>query len=239
MGSRQNKAQHENRLLSERLSMPPHSPSPSPTQFAGVDGCRSGWLLAIAADLQTMPDFQVLATFSEVMEATRSCLRVAVDMPIGLPLRGQVRDCDRKARQLLGRRACTIFSAPPRESLDIPDYATLRAWGMSCQTFNLIPKIREIDVLQPDPGRYFEAHPELIFAHRNAGRPLEPKRSKEGQRLRESLLPWTPSSRPPRGASYHDLLDACALLLCAVQGPRRVPSRLEYDDRGRLMSISF
>ncbi|MBT9587312.1 DUF429 domain-containing protein [bacterium] len=146
---------------------------------AGVDGCKGGWLVAL---WERGVELILCADFAGVVEVTRDCRAVAVDMPIGLALPGQTRGCDRAARKLLGRKSSSVFSAPPREALDCTDYQLVRGWGMSLQSFYLLPKVREVDAwMTPERQlRVSEAHPELVWA-RLAGAPvLASKKTLEG-----------------------------------------------------------
>lgn len=202
---------------------------------AGVDGCRAGWLVAFGPPFL----FQLCKTWLEVAEQTRDCTSVAVDMPIGLPLEGQGRECDYLARRILGARRNSVFPAPARTYLEARSFSEVR--GMSLQSFHLLPKIRELDDWI-DPGlqsRVWEAHPELIFA-RLAGGPLEEtKKSPVGFQRRLNLIgatelemPWKRSLVAP-----DDYLDALALLICA-RHPGIVLGGSQKDSRGLLMQIS-
>ena len=53
---------------------------------AGVDGCKGGWVVALWG---RGVELILCADFVEVVEVTRDCSAVAVDMPIGLALPGQ------------------------------------------------------------------------------------------------------------------------------------------------------
>ncbi|WP_148413551.1 DUF429 domain-containing protein [Haloferax sp. KTX1] len=163
----------------------------------GVDGCRSGWVCAIAADGLAV---RVAADFDAVWElaSERDAERVLVDIPIGLP-ESIRRACDREARERLGSRAATVFFAPVRAVLDADSHEAASAAnrertgaGLSIQAWHLVPKIREVDaVLRETPRareRVFESHPELAFAA-FAGEPLsEPKSTPEGRARRLDVL---------------------------------------------------
>src|SRR3954447_20737539 len=100
-------------------------------QVAGVDGCPSGWVVAMGSDVDVVP------TFADVLAATRDAVCVAVDMPIGLPDAG-ARACDVAARVALGPRRSSVFPAPRRALLRCREWAD--ATGVSRQTFNLLPR---------------------------------------------------------------------------------------------------
>jgi hypothetical protein len=150
-----------------------------------------------------------------------------------------------------------VFPGPPRPALDLESWDDPRreSLGMSLQTWQILPRIREVDAVvtpeQQDPaGRarpvILEGHPELIFADLAGGNPVEgSKRSAEG-RLRRRVLLEEAFGRPipivvPPGADEDDLLDALACLWVAA-APRAslsaVPRGLvPRDGRGLAMRI--
>ncbi|MEM1165953.1 MAG: DUF429 domain-containing protein [Planctomycetota bacterium] len=184
---------------------------------AGVDGCRAGWVVVYGLIRETRRQdasaagecvFETVrcARVESVREVVESRYRpsvVAVDMPIGLPekaARGG-RACDRAARERLGKgKASSVFSAPVRSVLACDDYtAALRAsrkssvWrlGLSKQTWNLVPKIREVDevVREAMGGRFgevgiVEAHPEVSFGAMFGRAIGTSKKTADGQRDR-------------------------------------------------------
>ena len=72
---------------------------------AGVDGCKSGWLLvrAEATGQLRIEDVSIIFTFRELIEVTAECAAVAVDIPIGLPT-SEPRAADVEARKARGPR---------------------------------------------------------------------------------------------------------------------------------------
>ena len=176
-------------------------PTPS---LHGIDGCPAGWLVT-----SWHPDESISAHIYSTLEQFASQLSpdhiVAIDMPIGMPQPDHYpRTCDIAARQALGSRACCVFSAPSRGVLEhLDDYAAACAWhreatgmGISCQAFNILPKIHELDQLlsrQPELASFHEVHPELSFAHINAisgqASPLLTKKSSpDGTQARLELI---------------------------------------------------
>ena len=177
---------------------------------AGVDGCRGGWAVAFA-DADSIVDVRVVPTFAEVV-ALR-CDAVALDMPIGLLEHGP-RACDVEARRRLGPRRSSVFPTPLRPMLGATTYAEASAIaGLSKQAFHLLPKIREVDaVMTPRRQRTIvEAHPELCFASLLGSPCQAPKRSADGRAERLGAV-RPPLERPPPGAAWDDVLDACALV---------------------------
>jgi predicted RNase H-like nuclease len=212
--------------------------------FAGVDGCRGGWIAAFLRPANGAGHFEIFARFEDVLTAPQQAAVVAVDIPIGLPERTGAggRAAENAVRPLLGGRQSSVFSVPARAAIYESDYAgacrTALATSdpprkVSRQLFKIAAKIREVDeVLLGDPAstqRVYEVHPELAFWRLNGERALtEPKRMKSrpyppGLDLRRKLLlaaglPDTlVHARPSRGAAEDDLIDALA---CAAVARR-------------------
>ncbi len=233
----------------------------------GVDGCRSGWVVATTVRhggaLPHAVRIDVVSGFAEVIAMTADAQCVAVDMPIGLldSPRAGGRDCDRAARALLGRQGSSIFSPPARPALAAREYREaqrLQGAGLSIQTWNIVPRIREVDgSLTPSAqARILEAHPELAF-RTLAGRDavLAGKASAERFAQRARLLaaaigpamPDLPSERARIGAkacALDDLADALVLADVASRAASgtafRVPSGdPPLDARGLRMEIWF
>ena len=224
---------------------------------AGVDGCRGGWLVVLAAvaagsgRLGGMTS-RLCTTFAEVLALPERPQSIAVDMPIGLLDRALPggRRCDREARSMLGRpRASSVFSPPARMALAARSYrevAALNGIGMSKEAFNIVPKIREVDALM-DAGlqdTLVEAHPELAFASL-AGHPMRhSKRVPAGRRERLSLLRRVLGkacidpvhARVAHGlsrVSLDDVLDACVLAVVADRRRRGLARRLPEGEPPR------
>lgn len=154
---------------------------------------------------------RVVATFADVLALRPAA--IAIDMPIGL-LDSGPRAADVEARRRLGPRRSSVFPTPLRPMLAAQSYEEAKAVaGLSKQAYHLLPKIREVDALMT-PARQrtiVEAHPELCFA-RLLGHPcVAPKRTTEGRAERRSVVNLN-IDRPPSGAAWDDVLDACALV---------------------------
>jgi predicted RNase H-like nuclease len=225
--------------------------------IAGVDGCRGGWLAVIkqGRELRALiaPDFAAL------LGALPGAL-IGIDIPIGFPDRG-ARSCDVLARELLGRpRASSVFPAPVRACLKDWEYRRLCSLhreidgrGLGRQTFNLLPKIRQVDaVLVRNPQvarRIREVHPEVSFALWNGTPMMFNKATPEGRRERERLIDreWPGErerlARELRGNRFaaDDLNDAFAVLWSARRiagGRARVfPEEVQRDAAGLRMRI--
>ena len=199
---------------------------------AGVDGCRTGWVVATMGRLGVGSiEIEVVGSIAVVVDRVRAGLlaAVAIDIPIGLPTAGS-RACDIAARRFLPGKASSVFPAPLRCVLGTGSYpealalsrAAPEGKGLSKQAWFLVRKIAEADAaVRPDErDRIVEASPELCFAAM-AGAPILPsKRTSEGRALRQMTLAHVGLSPPAgravaRGAAIDDVLDACALLWTA------------------------
>jgi predicted RNase H-like nuclease len=236
--------------------------------IVGVDGCPGGWIAAATRPGEPPAAPTVHRSLADLFSALHDVAVLAIDMPIGLP--DQVgpggRGPEAALRHHLGQRQSSVFSVPSRAAVMCPDYAAAcaAAWAtsdpprkVSKQCFHLFPKVRELDdFLRADPvraGRVFESHPEGAFMTMNGGRPLaQPKKVKsqphgpglEERRdllLRAGLPEALVTTRPPRGAAWDDLLDACACLVVAGRiqrgEARSFPAEPGRDRHGLPMAI--
>ena len=235
---------------------------------AGVDGCRGGWFVILAAVSPSSDRPQRVigrrcANFQQVLAMAEQPVAIAVDMPIGLldrPIPGG-RACDREARRLLGRgRASSVFTPPTRPGLSVTVYGDVPSFngaGMSKEAFNILPKIREIDeaIAVSDQKRVFEAHPELAFSARVGAPMRHNKKTAAGRRDRVRLLRRLFASafqdpvrlRLEQGAAnvaLDDVVDAYVLALvadCIRRGSAtRLPAATQARDRrGLRMEIWY
>jgi predicted RNase H-like nuclease len=183
-------------------------------------------------------------------------------MPIGLlttPRPGG-RDCDRLARQLLGRRASSVFTPPARPLLTATHYDEVRSHGLGVQSFHILPKIREVDALMTPAlqQRVYEAHPELAFRNLAGQALLSRKKTLEGRTERLQLLGRIPSPlfshvQPAYEAvrqryrrvdlAPDDIVDAMVLVWTAwrIWQGRAIclPPHPVYDTRGLRMDIWY
>jgi predicted RNase H-like nuclease len=181
--------------------------------FAGVDGCRDGWIAAFVQTSGKLVEPRVFSKFIDILHAPEKPSIIAVDIPIGLPDRGG-RRAETVVRPLLGTLRGAIFPIPSRRAI----FAQLSPFGdpnaryaahqracivaaqtsspskrITIQAFGLFPKIRELDALLQSDGslkdRIFETHPELAFRQLNGNQPLnERKKSAAGLVHRGQLL---------------------------------------------------
>ena len=237
--------------------------------FAGIDGCRGGWVVLLAPDwpLATPPEVVLLPDFAAVLRAVARCRGAGLDMPVGLPSGPGVRSCDLLARAELARRAgpgvrgagARTFLAPPREILAAATprqfhalHRAARGGGAGLPVWGIVPRLREVDaamtpVLQE---HVVEVHPELTLA-RLAGCTLPSKHGPAGLEARRAVLcaegcAWARKGLRcgPVVAAAHDLLDAAACLAAAWARHRGRALRLPQgepprDARGLRMEIWY
>ena len=191
--------------------------------IAGVDGCKGGWIavyeeteseklecrVAVCDRKAGHTNHDLSCAFEAVMAHHAPLAAVAVDMPIGLWADGG-RPCDKAAREVLGKRSSSIFSAPAAGVIDryceIGDRLTYdcakklneemtgteegKGKGLSRQSYALIPKIAEVDNYLKSPvgaqKPIYEVHPEVSFAAMNVlrGSPSKPICLSKGHEMR-------------------------------------------------------
>jgi predicted RNase H-like nuclease len=209
----------------------------------GVDGCNGGWAVALLGagavpELHVIERIEQLPTLLPRLPASATAL---VDIPIGLPVHG-AREVDALARRLLGPAGASVFPVPPRPAFDGLDYeeaSTLcraaGAGGLTVQAWNIMGKIREVDLWLRRRGtvglRLRESHPELAFkglAHRaDLPWPLPAKRTAAGRAARlavlaahglegQAVLAQRPAN-PAGAVAADDKLDAACLALLSRQ----------------------
>jgi predicted RNase H-like nuclease len=219
----------------------------------GLDGYSKGWV-AVRVD-GAKRELYLLESISELPGLKFD--RAGVDIPIGLPDRGE-RACDLQARAMLRPHASRVFTGARRGLWRHPTYGganiALKARGekgVSVQLWRLGPKIAEVDafVTAHLQRRIREVHPELVFLRLNFGRPLPAKRSDEGLSLRVRLLRrqgfadikrWTEAARG--GVKADDIVDACAVAIAARdfgQGNVLPRDPAPKDAKGLKMQIWF
>ena len=233
------------------------------TWVAGVDGCRGGWVVVSVEHKNgkiCQHYVKLCLTFADILALDPQPAVIAIDMPIGLldtPQPGG-RECDRQARKLLGRRASSIFTPPTRPMLKATHYEQVRTHGLSIQSFNILPKIREIDQLMTTElqTRIHEAAPELAFMALAGATMQYNKKTQEGREERFAVLqrvfgfpplssgekkatPALPFSRSHVAAD--DILDAYVLAWTALRissgKAKRLPPEPPTDARGLRMEI--
>ena len=219
----------------------------------GVDGCPGGWIAAIWHGAKV--EMRLYRQFADIL--TEDARIMAVDMPIGLPtMHGRAGEPE--ARRRLKGRHSSIFAIPSRAAIAETDYRTACAINLKHsdpprkfpkQTFNLFPKLRELDVLMTPElqALVHETHPELAFCAMNDFEALKhSKKTAEGAAKRLLLLKRHGVPAPSfdfkrKDAGRDDVIDACACAWSArriLEGKQlRFPAHDERDERGLLMRI--
>lgn len=235
--------------------------------LAGVDGCRTGWLVVLLkGKAPEAAELRLCADFAGVLALVPDPGILAVDMPIGLPdtLLARGRGAEQAARRHLGERQSSVFAVPSRRAVYCEDYSLACKAALqtsepprkvSKQCFYLFPKIREIDALMvPElESRVYEVHPELAFWRLNGGQAMSlPKKVKSkasmpGLDERRDLLVSCGydgaflDQKLPKGCGRDDLLDAAANALIALrlsQGRAEpFPKDYQRDGKGLRMAI--
>ncbi|TDF97725.1 DUF429 domain-containing protein [Paenibacillus piri] len=122
----------------------------------GIDGCRAGWIAVTLTDAADSAQLSVHPSIESLWESRRQSKLLLIDMPIGLISAGtEERLCDRLARQRLRpHRMSSIFPVPVRAVLTAATYEEagainrrLAGRGLSKQSWHLVPKICELDIL--------------------------------------------------------------------------------------------
>jgi len=228
----------------------------------GIDGCRDGWFYFRFDD--GVGTFGVADSVAELVAELPDGACALIDIPIGLRARGKrERQCDVAARERLGPRRSSVFAAPLRPALRARDYTSANAQqkrlsgrGLSRQTWNIVPKIREVDELVRGDERarelLREAHPELVFAGLAGGPMSFPKKTRDGFTERMTILSilhpdaetLVASAFLAHGgfdASRDDVVDAFVLALAASRAKElaSLPEKPEVDPHGLPMQICF
>ena len=222
---------------------------------AGMDGTPNGWAIA-HIDSSHRISLVECRDISEVFHRFPALHRVAIDMIIGIPEATQPggRLADKQARALLSPRGSVVFSAPCRSAVYAKDYSEALQCsrtsspaqiGLSKQSYNIAPKIREIDIfLRSNPKKQailMETHPELSFWEMNGQHALPSKHSAEGKVLRKQLL--TDQNLYVEGIATKDQIDALACLWTAIRHTKKesqsIPSNPPRDRHNLTMQITW
>lgn len=238
----------------------------NPRQFAGVDGCRAGWIVALSTEHGESHRLEMSPTFQDVLALVGDSGITVADIPIGLLDERQVggREVDIAARKLLGLRRSSVFSPPVRPALKCQKWEEARKFGLTLQGFGILPKIREVDqVMTPElQHRVIESHPDAAF-RQLAGSPMthnKKKRAGRDERLEvlasaatiDSLSHFAEIERifdqdrrrfRRREVALDDFIDAYVMLVVAARYARseakQIPFTPPVDRRGLRMEMWF
>jgi predicted RNase H-like nuclease len=169
--------------------------------YIGIDGCKTGWIIAQIKDVDSQPIitlnvFKSLEDFTQAIDF-KKITSIWIDIPIGLSQQSE-RLCDLLLRIALGKKASSAFVTPVRNAVFTESYQhacdeNYKNVGkkISLQSWHICPKIKEIDnFLQHHPEFVFkmkESHPELIFKL-NSSEEFESKKTTLGFEQRLNFL---------------------------------------------------
>jgi len=230
----------------------------------GVDGCRGGWLAVKLANSGAW-EVKIFASFSQLWTAHEDATLILVDIPIGLLNDAHGRPCDWLARRALGPRYRSVFPVPCRpaiygktydEAIKINEQLTKKRIFQA--TWNIVPKIRQVDELllknRKARDTVREVHPEVLFWALAGQRPMVFKKTvDEGFNERLMVLnriyPQTKSvlsrgivSLRTQDWARDDLLDALAAAVTGLLGGKKLktlPETPERDSHGLPMEIVY
>jgi predicted RNase H-like nuclease len=240
----------------------------------GVDGCKAGWLaIKIASSFSW--EMAVFREFVSLWANYHQAQVILVDIPLGLKAGGPgERVCDQEARRRLGpKRGASVFPVPYRPTVhffsEIKVYQKVSQFnrrlagkGLSRQTFNIIPRILEMDrfLLEHPEARKVvrETHPEICFWAFNRGRPMAYSKTRKGERekglverldLLQRFFPpageiWTEAQGTfrHREVSRDDILDALVAAVTGLYGGKALktlPPCPQTDSQGIPMEIVY
>ena len=226
----------------------------------GIDGSKSGWV-GVKQNLKHEGSSKVLFNNKLIDFLSPDIELIIIDMPVGLDNNIQQggRLVDKEARKKLLKRKSSIFNAPIRDVLKAKSYneansiSKSKGLGISKQSWNLVPKINELDQIMQIKIRpqIYESHPELCFQTMNEDELRFSKKENLGIKERKKILIKNGFDRKflnknlKKNKNYHpdDFLDACALSWTAKrvinQQNLNLPEDPEKDELGIIMQIKI
>lgn len=234
------------------------------SSFAGVDGCKSGWIV-IRLEEKNNWDWKLCETIHEVIDYTFQTTLTLIDIPIGLKDDDpEERTCDKAARKRLGYpRMFSVFNIPNRTVVYASSYKdactlnySITGKKISIQTWGIIPKIKEVDMVfsqKPHLQNVIrETHPEVCFAGLSGRAMRHSKKTQIGinERLNvlqniyplsESVFSTLARNISRKSASHDDILDALAVALSAKLARQKavILGNNEMDSHRLRMEIVF
>ena len=237
--------------------------------FVGVDGCRAGCFCVGFSDAGAYR-FDVWPDFAALVREYPWAQLILVDIPIGLPVANGGRQCDIEAKERLGHpRASSVFPAPLGQVVDLAvggggyEAANLLTRqlverGLSTQSFSLIPKISEVNMVVANRNQNAsptirEVHPELCFWALNDGNAMvHSKRELAGILERVQVMAnvgfdarnmfEAAYQQIPSGVQCDDFCDALAAAITAFQGfgnLQSIPNDAQWDPWGIRMEMVY
>ena len=224
----------------------------------GIDGSKSGWV-GVKQSSKQEGNLEILFNNKLIDFLSPDIDLIIIDMPVGLDRNIQQggRLVDKEARKQLLKRKSSIFNAPIRDVLKAKSYneansiSKSKGLGISKQSWNLVPKINELDQIMQIKIRpqIYESHPELCFQTMNEDELRFSKKENLGIKERKKILIKNGFDRKflnknlKKNKNYHpdDFLDACALSWTAKrvinQQNLNLPEDPEKDELGIIMQM--
>ena len=224
----------------------------------GIDGSKSGWI-GVKQNLNHEGSSEILFSNKLIDFLSPDIKLIIIDMPVGLDNNIQQggRLVDKEARKQLLKRKSSIFNAPIRDVLKAKSYneansiSKSKGLGISKQSWNLVPKINELDQIMQIKIRpqIYESHPELCFQIMNDGVLKFSKKEKMGIKERKNILIKNGldrefldnSLKKNKNFQPDDFLDACALSWTAKRIINKqnidLPEDPEIDELGIIMQM--
>lgn len=151
--------------------------------YMGIDGCRSGWVVAIIDDNEKLSHLLITSLDDINPISPRMAL---IDIPLGFAHK-TYRPCEIAAQKLLGpKKRASIFLTPHRSAVYATDYREANRLnrlhldkGLSIQSWNICNKIKDAIHFISNRADFplFESHPELCFYFLNSNKALHSKKS--------------------------------------------------------------
>ena len=228
---------------------------------AGIDGSHAGWISVIRQIDKA--NYYKLVFSKDLSVLCNDRINLAlIDMPVGLDKKiftgGRI--VDKLARKKLIKRKSSIFNAPSRLTLKAKNYQEAnkinkkQGLGLSKQSWNLIPKIKELEILMQQDNRplIFESHPEISFQEMNNKELNYSKKERLGIEERKKILESNGFEieflnkhlrEKNRNFKHDDFLDACAISWSALRVSKNknknIPEKGVKDEKGILMQMKI
>ena len=224
----------------------------------GIDGSKNGWV-GVKQNTKRGDFFEIIFKEKLIDFLSTDIKLIIIDMPVGLDKNIQQggRLVDKEARKKLLKRKSSIFNAPIRDVLKAKSYdeantiSKSKGLGISKQSWNLVPKINELDQILQIKIRpqIYESHPELCFQTMNDGELKFSKKEKLGIKERRNILTKNGFDRKfldrnlKKNKNFHsdDFLDACALSWTAkrIMNEKNInlPEDPKKDELGIIMQM--
>ncbi|MHA1147114.1 MAG: DUF429 domain-containing protein [Promethearchaeota archaeon] len=234
--------------------------------FLGIDGCQTGWVCVELSDKREIK-VSIIKSIEAIWKRYSKADIILIDMPIGLVDSGdQPRKTDKAAREFLTRkRSSSVFPIACRSAVYAKNYEEANkinrektTKGLSKQSWNITPKIRELDIFLRENNKaqkvFIESHPEICLAALNGGEPMNYyKKKEEGywERINvlkryfsqiEEFIRSEQAILEKNEADRDDIVDACALAIAASFGQEKlkfIPEDFDYDSEGLPMRMAY